>query len=455
MPSDNTSGGMATIKGIYGFYTIREIQAHLQSLLDNFVVPSIQFATLFREFASGLFMAEGSISGSYLSSGSHWFKPTMMVSQNISDRSLAFMVCLHYALNCTGRFKISVTSAGNLHITLVTYSWDIIISTWIPYFHLVYGIKYNAFLSMKRIFILNTIHILEAAWESVHLAYSLNRVSGKFMLSLTDKLLAVNCTPGLFRSINTSFLPNLAPITLAYVLGFFAGDGHAWVRLRKNVNTLLIIPLFIITQKLSRANLDVLNQIRDLLKSLGIKCIVTSVTRSRIVDGCPTDASEARLIVEGLTNVLFQLLPLLMPLQSLFYWKTTQLSQFIELSRYVTISAHLLFPGLISLVHYLFLTKFASSNSVKVTLEDILAFIRVLIAAANKQALSGHYMISTETSKHGTLLYRVSLPAFMQCSPKRKVFNRNAYTSPQEALSAAVSYRDTAITNWLRDNNIS
>ena len=89
------------------------------------------------------------------------------------------------------------------------------------------------------------------------------------------------------------------------------------------------------------------------------------------------------------------------------------------------------------------------SDSVKAILEYIIAFIGVSIAAANKRAFSGHYMISL--SKHRALLYRVSLLAFMQCSPKRKVFNRNAYALPQEALSPAVSYWYTAITNSLRD----
>jgi hypothetical protein len=127
-PNPKPTGGMATINGVYRFYTFDEVHDIINSLIANFTTPSIQFSTIFREVANGFFMAEGSITGSFRAPNSHWFSPQMSLSQNVSGESLSFFVILYFALQQTGVFKLSVTSAGNLHVTLVTYSWDNILS---------------------------------------------------------------------------------------------------------------------------------------------------------------------------------------------------------------------------------------------------------------------------------------------------------------------------------------
>jgi hypothetical protein len=220
--------------------------------------------------------------------------------------------------------------------------------------------------------------------------------------------------------------------------------------------SLLIIPIWLITQKLSSINLLVLNQMAALLESLGIHCTVTSVTRSRVINGATTDISEARLKVEGIINVLTNLLPQLLTLSQFFFWKSRQLTVLIEVARYVNISAHLLLPGLELLVRYLFSVQFVPSDDPdrQMTLSNLLAFIATMIATANARSLTGQMMITLEVTKHNATVYRVRLPAFMMVSPKSKMFNANAYGSPEQALNAAVAYRDTTISNWLSDNNI-
>lgn len=47
------------------------------------------------------------------------------------------------------------------------------------------------------------------------------------VLSLADKLLAVGCISPGFTPISTTLATNSTPITLAYVLGFYLGDGYA------------------------------------------------------------------------------------------------------------------------------------------------------------------------------------------------------------------------------------
>jgi len=183
---------------------------------------------------------------------------------------------------------------------------------------------------------------------------------------------------------------------------------------------------------------------------------VISVSRTKEGDGKTINASEARLVVEGLENVLEHLLPQLLALQPFFFWKAPQLNTLTVVARYVSISAHLLLPGLESLVRYLFSTHSAiGETDDRVSISTYLNFIyTIMMDAANARSGTGHFMINAETSKHNSQLYRVHLPAFMNPVPKSKVFNAKAYGSSFGALTAAIDYRDAAIKSWLTNNNI-
>lgn len=61
----------------------------------------------------------------------------------------------------------------------------------------------------------------------MHLVYTFNRMGNYIVLSLADKLLAVGCISPGFTPISTTLATNSTPITLAYVLGFYLGDGYA------------------------------------------------------------------------------------------------------------------------------------------------------------------------------------------------------------------------------------
>ena len=60
------------------------------------------------------------------------------------------------------------------NISLVTESWKDIFQIWIPYFNQVTGAKYCAFQILVKLQQLNALNTPYAAWESIHLAYSLS-----------------------------------------------------------------------------------------------------------------------------------------------------------------------------------------------------------------------------------------------------------------------------------------
>jgi hypothetical protein len=147
---------------------------------------------IFRQIANGMFQAEGSVTGKFISANSHHFQPNVSISQNVSDSSIVFMLTLYYALGETGSIRVSLTSGNKWNISLVTESWKNIFDIWIPFFNQVTGAKYRAFHILYKLHYLNTLNNSLAAWDSVHLAYSLSGGTPRFKLNLEEKLNAVN-----------------------------------------------------------------------------------------------------------------------------------------------------------------------------------------------------------------------------------------------------------------------
>lgn len=83
-----------------------------------------------------------------------------------------------------------------------------------------------------------------------------------------------------------------------------------------NKNSLLIIPILTIGQKLNAANILLMARLGTLLQSLGVHANVANITRTKTFNGQPYDASIVSLTIEGITHCFVNLLPLLLPLQS-------------------------------------------------------------------------------------------------------------------------------------------
>lgn len=160
------------------------------------------------------------------------------------------MVTLYYALSETGSLRVSLTSGNKWNISLVTESWRNIFETWIPYFNQVTGAKYSAFQILVKLQHLNTLNTSLAAWESIHLAYSLSGGFPRFKLSLKEKLNAVTLIADMeFGPVSLPSNDNPVALTLPFFFGMYLGDGYAFVRLRTTETSLLVIPVFSIGQK--------------------------------------------------------------------------------------------------------------------------------------------------------------------------------------------------------------
>lgn len=434
-----------TVSGEAGLNTVEEVKAAIDDLIEANSLPSD--VNLFQQVANGFYQAEGYLGVTFSSVTSSLTSPLMSVSQNVSQASLRFMVTLYLVLGKTGTFAVSVTQLGKLHITLRTGSWDTILNVWIPFFNQVSGAKYIGFLSLARIFAIRLDRSLDSIFLIVQLAYSMN--SGQFKLSLNDKLLAMGLTPT-YATFSPLIGVNNVPLTLAFFLGLFLGDGYSWIRLRITKGSLLIIPIISISQKLTDLNSQLMIALSNLLTSLGISNSLLDIMRNKSYNGIVYDASCIVLTIEGLTSVLSQLLPQLLALQEFFYWKSTQLNALIVLNTYISVSAHLLIPGLISLVHFVFsIPTYLGPEGKSVTLSMVLAQIELKLSEMNARTSSGQYMITAENTPQG-MAYRVRFPAFMFGKIRSAQFLCK-HSCPVQALADAVSHRDTVINDWLTD----
>jgi len=190
-----------------------------------------------------------------------------------------------------------------------------------------------------------------AAWESIHLAYSLSGGLPRFKLSLKEKLNAVT----LISDINLApvSLPNdnnPIALTFPFFFGMYLGDGYAYVRLRITNTGLLVIPILTIGQKLNSDARVLMNRFSEMLSTLGVKVLVNEVTRTKEYLGESYDASTVVLTIEGLENVFDFLFPLLLSLKEYWFWKEEQLNIFYNVEKHYAVKAHRLIPGLTYLV---------------------------------------------------------------------------------------------------------
>jgi hypothetical protein len=102
--------GSADIKGKAGNYSKAEILDFIGYLKSKHKPGSS--GDIFRQVANGVFQAEGSVTGKFLSPSSHYFQPQLSISQNVSDASLRFMVSLYYALSEIGSIRVTLTSSN-------------------------------------------------------------------------------------------------------------------------------------------------------------------------------------------------------------------------------------------------------------------------------------------------------------------------------------------------------
>jgi hypothetical protein len=442
---------LVTINGKNNLNTKENVKKQIDRLIESYSnqSSSISNDSLFRELANGFFQAEGSLSATYRNLNSHIVTPNISLTQNVSTSCLEFFVRLYIALGKTGSLYVKASENGNLYIHYSTTSWDAVLNFWIPYFNLIQGTKYISFKAIERLYELNKLKDYDSIRESILIGYNINK--GKYKVSLKDKLSAVGVNT-LNAEYKFNFGVNKIPLTLIFFLGFILGDGYISVRLRITNTGIAIIPIIVVSQTYNEYNLQILNNINILLSSLGVSSQVIKVSRLREISIGSSNKtireSNAILKIEGIDQVLNKFLPLVSAHSEFFFWKSTQFNLLFEVNKFISTNVHLLLEGLKILVESIY----AFPVDRKTSLDSIIKHINKLIGYRNSKSTSGYSYIIVERDFEGSIrAYRVKLPSFMDLTPKSKLFTINS-CKPDDALAAALLYRDTTIKNWLDKN---
>ena len=153
--------------------------------------------------ANGFWQAEGSIWGTFRSDLN--FYPVCSANQYLTEESVNFFLILDNALSNKGSFSITLNKWGKFVIVYKLSGWDTFFSTFVPYFYMLYGAKFQAILKLKKIYelknyIKNTSDNMSKVLL-VSLVYSLTAHSRRYKISLEDKLLSLDLDLDLLKKL--------------------------------------------------------------------------------------------------------------------------------------------------------------------------------------------------------------------------------------------------------------
>ena len=316
----------------------------------------------FQALANGFFQAEGFVGILFRDLIGLSLFPLMSINQLYTPESLAFFVRLHYALDCVGVFSVVVNDSGNLMIVYRLKGWTAFFNTFVPYFTMLFGLKYTALLRMARIHQLvnaitlnnNTLLLNDLQYELVSLVYSLTSLtSSRRLYSMEEKLLANAINPT--ASSNLNMFENTYTPTFVWILGFFLGDGSLFLSLKWLSKEELIhfIPVFALVQKVTTYNLHFMTLMMEFIKSLGVNCnIYTGSTAYDLLDES-YKTPMYKLIVEGQLGVILGIIPLLTQYHHFLYWKLPQYHTMLWFIRLVETGSHLCYLGILYVIDYI------------------------------------------------------------------------------------------------------
>lgn len=334
---------------------------------------------IFRSLINGLFQAEGTL-GVYfqpkaLSKGTISLYSHFAIGQNYSFEAALLLLQLQHVLEGIGYFKFELTSSGSLHIKFIVYSTTDILTVVIPYLNEVYGQK------AWSVQVFPIIHQIAATlcgcWDStkatllVYLVYSLNPEGNDRKLTLGDLLNKLGLSFPASAPELPTFIENNKLPSIAFILGFFLGDGSLGITLDdpKARYPMFYVKLFFeLIQMTSKHTLHMFSLFSQTLS------IYFKVSISSGVGGM------TRLSVAGL-RVATHVLPVLSQFSNLLYWKKGQFFLASEVSTLLLNKSHLTREGLLKIVHLLYSSPV---NSRKEPIEHWLKLIGEAFPAGSK-----------------------------------------------------------------------
>lgn len=305
----------------------------------------------FNMLANGFWQAEGYVGGIFRSDLN--FYPICTATQYLTKESINFFLKLDNNLSNKGTFSITLNKLGRFVMIYRLSGWDIFFSTFIPFFNMLYGAKYQAIHKLKKIYeltnlIKNNLNLDNVNMNKVliiKLAYSLTAHSSRYKISMEDKLNSLNLNPKLLEKLPTLIYPenNIKPSFL-FILGFFLGDGtlHLKLEWKQKNSSIVIVPIFNIIQSNVESNVLIMEKMVNILNELGIKTYLTHSSKA------------LELTVKGIDNVFNSLFNELNKYSHLLYWKVDSYNLLLWVNKLINIGGHHTYFGLKALIYKIY-----------------------------------------------------------------------------------------------------
>lgn len=268
--------------------------------------------------------------------------------------------------------------------------------------------------------------------------YSLSDAANSIRkLSIEDKLSALMLNSENIRLSTSHILPafkeNTTPITWNFIFGFYIGDGNFYVRVRSSITDFMFIPIFRIGQKNTESNMYLLNLIKSFLTDHNLLC-------NLILQG-----SNAVVVVQGRSSVSHLFNTFIADLAPFWFWRLESFVVMKSLVSYFSMSTKYFLDAQVSILTLLY----SLSNTRGIYLEYWIDFVTLRHNLLVADFPSGYAYITTY-NRSGTG-WVVTLPKSFIVKPSQKYFTLSIYNNLDQALAAAVKYRDEqlklALTN--------
>lgn len=173
----------------------------------------------------------------------------------------------------------------------------------------------------------------------IQLAYSIT-TAGKRSFSLQERVNLLGIFPSdstlqeNMKNINDYYLNqewnNPNKISMLFILGFYLGDGNMFIRIRKTITGIQLIPVFRITQKNNDVNYKFYQDIVIYLNEININSYISK------------GKSNIEIKIEG-KNSISNLINIFIKYNNLYFWKQPQFTLVINILEMININIRLTF----------------------------------------------------------------------------------------------------------------
>ena len=408
--------GIVIIDGNKIYMNRQELKNYIINLSKNKIeLLDTKTLNLFRSVANGIYQAEGHTGISFNKLTDINFRPIWFISKNASKESIQFFILLKNILSQKGvilNYSISVLDSGQWHIKLISRSLEDIVLKIFPYFYLVRAQKWNTFIYLEKLFYLR--NSLDSKREIVLLAYA---ISPNMNIPISEKL------KNLKLDTNSSILDDSLlkfkisrEYSLAFLWGFFLGDGNFHIRVRLD-QWFYFVPVFKISQIETSLNYQFLQDLKIYLNKVNIS-VSLKINQKRVI-----------LQVEGEKNIRLLLKYINSNLQSFVFWKKDQFNLMNIIINFFNLDCTYVLSAQLYILECIYSTSKKENKRTFNNLKQI---------CISKSKNNIRY-ISRSRAKNSWI---VTLPKSWNILPKQKYFTDINYDTKEKAFKAAILYRD-------------